>query len=335
MIKSIKLYLIILCGFLVIVAPIILLNYFQDPYAIFKKIVDEDTYISDEYRYSFPNIAKKMEFDTAIIGTSDSLPYHQPDVKKIIPGPSFNFAIEGATNYEQSLLVKNILENKPNTLIVWQINWLSFLWIRDHSRIGNNFPLYLYKKSNLESNLKSLLSPFNALKSLPILNNFHSVNKIANIASWEDSSEEQDFKQSFEDRKISFFDFINSNNNIREFDKNELDYQFDSYIESIVNEFKDAKFIIVLPPFHSRFMNEIKNENPLLFEQFSHFNYRVTALENNNNNVKLVNFHEKCNFKNRDEVYKDFFHFKNRYAKYFIKEIMNSNNSNITPIDCP
>ena len=86
MIKSIKLYLIMLCGFLVIVAPIILLNYFQDPYAIFKKIVDEDTYISDEYRYSFPNIAKKMEFDTAIIGTSDSLPYHQPDVKKIIPG---------------------------------------------------------------------------------------------------------------------------------------------------------------------------------------------------------------------------------------------------------
>ena len=108
MIKSLKLCLLLGFGFLVIVGPITLLNYFQDPYAIFKKLVDEDTYISKEYRFSFPNIAKKMEFDTAIVGTSDSLPYHQPEVKKEIKGIPFNFAIEGATNYEQSLLVKSI-----------------------------------------------------------------------------------------------------------------------------------------------------------------------------------------------------------------------------------
>jgi hypothetical protein len=331
MIRTIQVYFLLLFGFLLIVTPIILFNYLQDPYAIFIKVVDENTEISNDFRYSFPNVAKKMDFDTAIVGTSDSLPYSQTEVKSLIQGSSFNFAIKGATNYEQSLLVKSILENKPNALVIWQINWLSFLWVRDHSRIGNDFPLYLYEKDNFDLYFKSLLNPFNAFKSLSSMNKINSVTKISNLGSWEDSSEEKDFSKSFEIRKIDFFDFINKNKNIREFEKKELDFQFDSYIASTVSEYQGAEFIIVLPPFHYRFLNEIKSESPLLYNQFTHFNLKATELANKFNNVKLVNFNEKCNFQKRDEIYKDLFHFKNKYAKFFIKEILRVDKSRICP----
>ena len=321
MTDSIKIYLLLLIGFLLITCPIIIINYVHDPYAIFTKVVDKNTLISKNYRYSFPNIAKKMFFKTAIIGTSDSLPYHQKNTKKLLNGPLFNFAIEGATNYEQSLLVENILDNKPKTLIIWQINWLSFLWKRDHSRIGKEFPLYLYKKDNFNLYLKSLLNPFHAFKSVFYKKKDFMI-AVSDIKSWNEESENKNFTKEFNNRKSVFFDFIHNNQNIRDFDKKELNKQFDLYIEDLVKNFPMSKFIIVLPPFHDMFLNAIKIEKPRLYNQFVHFNIRVIRLAKEFKNVELVNFYKKCNFAKRDEIYKDLFHFKNKFAKFFIQEIV-------------
>ena len=114
MTDSIKIYLLLLIGFLLITCPIIIINYIHDPYAIFTKVVDKNTLISKNYRYSFPNIAKKMFFKTAIIGTSDSLPYHQKN-----------------TNYFDTILISIANVSMENIIAISEKHHINFNIIKD------------------------------------------------------------------------------------------------------------------------------------------------------------------------------------------------------------
>ena len=332
-INTVKIYSLFFCGFFFILGPVAVVNYYQDPYAVFAKVVDKNTYISKDFRYSFPNIARKMAFKTAIVGTSDSLPYHQKNVTRLFDKPSFNFALEGATNYEQSLLVEVILNSKPNAVIIWQINWLSLLWKPEFSRISSSFPTYMYKENDLLVYFKTLINPFYAYKSL--INRKNLLIKTSDLESWDSTSERDNFLSEFEKRMETFFNFVKHNKNIGKFDGQGLQRQFSVYVEDVVKKNPQSKFIIVLPPFSDRFLKAIKKENPSLFRQYTLFNSKINQLEKNFLNVNLVDFQKKCDFPNRDEIYKDLFHFKNKYAEFFMGSILSVLDEKIKVKQCP
>ena len=259
----------------------------------------------------------------AIIGSSDALPYHSKKVKEIIKNPHFNFAVLGATNYEQHLFAQLLLSKKPDLKIIWQMNWLSFSWKEDYSRLEGNFPYELYEEKTLSNIFKVLFNPASAFKSLKILfSNKKSLIRINSISSWTAKDEKIIFEDVLDKRLNNFFNFLNKNKAVKVFDKNRFNLQFQNYIINIVKKYPRSAFVFVIPPIHPDFELKIQNRNPKLYEQSKYFKYKLGMLANQFKNVELINLSTSCNLDNNGLIYKDLTHFRNKYAIPFIKSIL-------------
>ena len=298
----------------------------------------ENNYIKTNYRYSFPSIARNLSFEVAIIGSSDAFPYHRKDVRGIINRPYFNFAIAGTTNFEQYSIAELALRNKPKLDIIWQLNWLSFSWINDHSRLKEGFPKNFYQQKSWRNNLKISLNPYTAYNEL--LNLFDRENstiKIKLMRSWPESEEQTDFKKSLKNRIKVFLNFYDNQKEIRLFEQESFDYQFQRYIVDLVETYPASNFVFSIPPIHSSFMTKIQQMKPNLFDQFLYFKYKLSKLETDYKNVKVINLSNICNSSDNSYLYKDLTHFKNKYSGLFIEQIMKKiDNRELSQfVDCP
>lgn len=323
-------------GLAAVLVPVALLNFIVNPYLYFAHTIDGSTRSSADYRFVFPVVAKKLNLRSVIIGSSDAFPYRQPEIRERFGSQHFNFAMEGATHFEQHLLAKLVLANNAEPIIFWQVNWLSFLWKKGHTRLGENFPLDTYDLSDQSLNLKNLFDLNGFTASLKLVLALDDWVHISQLQSWSNSEDNRDFDTDFFQNAQSFNNFVRRNQKFFEQDPKVIKGLIDLYIEDVVTKNQNATFVFVLPPFHQRFLDHISQTTPEILTIEKLVNERLYELATTNKNVKLIDARSSCGFQFNSEMYKDFTHFKNEYAEFFSKnfEIAKNTEKNTTALEC-
>ena len=310
-------------GVFVLVGPVLFLNIWVDPHLIFSKKINDETIIAEPFRYSFPSVARKYNFNTAIIGTSDSYPYRQKNVRSFFGKKHFNFSMQGATHFEQYSLANLVLMSKPKLTIVWQINWIIFFWKKGYSRLGSQFPHSYYTERFSPYSFKNLLRVNSSIDSVRILFKIKQRKNLSELSSWGEEINDVSFSANFDSNRLDFLKFLRTNRPYFENNNEKALSNFRNSVERLVRSFPEAKFVFVLPPFHQDFLKLVGKVEPNFLERKFLISREIERIAKTNKNSLLLDLENLCGVLNRKEVFKDFTHFKNEYASFFAQKINN------------
>ena len=314
-------------AFAAIWLPMVFMIGLVDPLHQFSYKTEETPLSYKKLRYSGPGIAKNANFDAVIIGASAAQAYNPQLIQSLTGLNTFNLAISGGTAFEQRLMLESVLQNSPDTLIIWQQAWTAHRWDYNATRLGHqSFPFHLYQED-----LKSYIQYLTNLKYLDI-----AINKIFNLTpndfvhtvgqvTWKHEQEEKDLeiwfanlnkeKQSERMRQHE----VNQNT---DFQQNRFDVSFHKNVETVVKLYPSAKFVFILPPYAEASLDlfdEAIPDTPLYRQALT---TRLLTLQNNYENVKLINFQDDIQLKENLDLYKDLMHFKTTTADQLMTKVV-------------
>lgn len=142
-------------------------------------IVDPFTYyhrpwipinISSNHRYSNPGLAKHLEYNLALIGTSHVVEIESSKLSDVFGEPAVNLATTGSLIKGQSQLAEFVLQQGKAHTLLWEMNYPSFEFGEIYSQSGEEFPLYFYKPS-IETHFRYLMSMDTLMHSLRAMRN--------------------------------------------------------------------------------------------------------------------------------------------------------------------
>jgi hypothetical protein len=143
LIKAIYLYL-----FLILVGSIALV-YIIDPLQYLRKAVYTPIYC-DEERLQMPALARTLDYDSIILGTSHMHNIEPLKVKELFGFMTLNLTMSSATLYEQDLLLQIALQRNIVKNVIWGIDSMSMEFDYDKIQLMHGpFYLFLYQRPSL------------------------------------------------------------------------------------------------------------------------------------------------------------------------------------------
>jgi hypothetical protein len=129
---------------LALTALAVALNAWVDPLQFYRR-ANYPPLLGNQTRFLFPGIAKHYDYEAMILGTSVSRNFDLERLRKTAGLQPMNFAMEGASAREQSLLLGVALRTGRVKRVIWDIN-IEYLrgrpdWVSD---FDGSFPSYLY-----------------------------------------------------------------------------------------------------------------------------------------------------------------------------------------------
>ncbi len=170
----------------VLVLLVGLSNFLIDPFHYFHA---PRTYLgySENQRFQNPGLAKNLDFETVIIGTSHTENFLNKKVSAEWGENVQNFSISASTISEQYEMLDLVLSTGKVKRVVWEINFPSFNFGDRMSLEFGSFPVFLYHEE-IESYFKYLLSYDTFIESLVALSGRRE-SDLSELHHWDDQFE--------------------------------------------------------------------------------------------------------------------------------------------------
>ena len=120
-----------------------------DPYQHFRA---SDLYPAghkDQIRYLAPGIARHRSYELVILGDSLSQNFLPSVARQAFGSPAVNLSLNGSSAYEQRAIAEVAFRTGQVRQVIWGLNYHAFRGAPEWSRIGPDFPLYLYDDTRL------------------------------------------------------------------------------------------------------------------------------------------------------------------------------------------
>ena len=109
---------------LLILLAAALLNFTVDPLQIFRTSRLFAAMYSPDSRLQNAGLIKSQTFDTALIGTSLAIHFHQSDVDRILGVKSLKLSMTGSSSREQAFVLDAAMARRPNR-VIWEVDdWI-------------------------------------------------------------------------------------------------------------------------------------------------------------------------------------------------------------------
>lgn len=293
--------------------------WFVDPLKLFHKPFICENTIYDSARYSARGLIDTMDFDSVILGTSMLENTSAKEASDKLGGKFINISISGSTFYERNLILRYLLTNKKEKMIIYSLD-KSYILEKTKEQTKNfnvaNYD-FLYDDS-LINDIKSYLNAKYIAYSIKTLFTFGKKCKITDfnrpfawhmledhkkrfggIQMWAKYSNNSQLKSEIEKIKNVADEKIDKRNSLS-FKEN-----LDNNILYFAKNYPQTKFILVIPPY-SRVQSAMYVREPGLFS--AHKNAIKYLLDQNLSNVKIYAF-DDMNFTADIANYKDLGHY--------------------------
>jgi hypothetical protein len=315
---------------IVIIVILILmgLNWFVDPFMKFR--VNEKLkyfYTYADERYIDSGIAKHMDYDTAVVGTSMVENFSITDVDKVMNVKSVKLPFSGGSGQEFNILLQHLLSQDKANTIIYGLDYFSYKnMVKDDGFKMSEppFPREMYDDGIL-SNLKYLIS-YNTLKqTFNVLQNsyYRQTSKSYQRAFcwYQDCHFNEEAVQNFWKER-------NETDRKNKYDKKDFNFlalkkNFDAHTLSVINTHKDIHFIIFLPPYsylswkHSHETGSL--DNIIKFQEY------VLKTLVQYGNVKVYDFQQEPFIYDLSN-YKDLYHYSEKINHLILERIQANKN---------
>jgi hypothetical protein len=295
---------------------VIVFDWAIDPYMKYRKcpklkyLYEGATYY-DEERYINPGIAKNIQYDAAIVGTSMTENFDIEDVDTLLHVNSIKIPFSGGTAKELSTMLHYLLAQKKAQTIIYDLDYFAFKGVDETSvnaYVEPPFPNELYDSDAL-SNLKYLSSIRTFEQSLKVLNHTYFEQKhrtFKDIYYWYDvcNFDEKEVLKLWKKRDSDKLLKLTYNKN--EYKFKALKSNFDKYLLSYINANQNVKFVVFLPPY-SYLSWKIAQERGSL-DSILQFKEHLLRTLVQYKNVEIYDFQQDPLTFHLDN-FKDFFHY--------------------------
>lgn len=247
--SSLKILTLVLAAALLIT----LINWFVDPFMKFR--VNKNLkyfYTNANERYINSGIAKHMEYNTAIVGTSMVENFSITDVNALMHTKSVKLPFSGGSAQEFSILVNHLLAQDKADTIIYGLDYFAYKnMLKSDDLKGSEppFPHEMYDDSLL-SNLKYLIA-YNTLKQTwnVLQNSYYTQRSKSYLHAFCWYQECHFNAQVVED----FWQEREETDRKNKYDKKDFNFlvlkkNFDTHTLSIIQAHPNIHFIIFLPP---------------------------------------------------------------------------------------
>lgn len=233
-----------ICVVLCLVLAVGAINFVVDPVVQYRKINSKITYMSYDYDYINPGIAKNYDYDTALVGTSLVENSSLDDINNCFSCNSVKLIFPGGTtlNMKKILDVAFDSHNKIKT-VLWGLD--DTVFTTEYTQLAHSIPDYLYDNNkfndlnyllNIEIlynyTFKDLFNTFIGKKNVPVLTG--DVN--GNDAVYGKDVVLSFFKKSAyaQTKDIDYY-------------TETLDQNIENNIEPLLKQYSDTQFVFFVP----------------------------------------------------------------------------------------
>ena len=287
-----------------------------DPYMKYRKnpslkyLYEGNTYY-DEERYINPGIAKNIDYNTAIVGTSMTENFDIDDVNSLLHVNSIKIPFSGGTAKELSTMLHYLISQKKAQTIIYDLDYFAFKGVDKTSAVPYvepPFPNELYH-SDFLSNMKYLSSIRTFTQSFKVLKHTYFENKhrsFRDVYYWYDVCDFDEHAVVGLWKKRDTDKLLKSTYKKNEYKYDALQENFNKYLLMHINHNKNIKFIIFLPPY-SYLSWKIAQERGSI-DSILTFREHILRTLVQYKNVEIYDFQQEPFTFNLNN-YKDFFHY--------------------------
>jgi hypothetical protein len=206
-----------------------------------------DIGFSDNQRFQNPGLARTMDYENVLIGTSHTEPFITSELDEALGGKSLNLSISGSLISEQALMLEQVLRQGKVKRVLWEINYPSFSFGSGVSDPAT-FPWFLFRPT-AETPFRYLVSWDTFQESLSALGGERAAS-LDQLHRW-------DLEASFgADRVLANWDFMTRrwNDELRAFwaiyavNPEDLARVVSEEIEGLVRQHPGVRFDLLLVP---------------------------------------------------------------------------------------
>jgi len=278
------------------------INYLVDPFYVYNVRGHNNYYYGQ--RYTNPGLARNIDYDTAIIGSSHTENTLGSYVSSVMNVKALKLSMADATAYEYKLLLDVVLGRENTKNIIWGLDYFSFLGDDDRVSEGGSFPYHLFD-IGMEKFFKYTLSKDTLENSLRAITD-RGIIGIDNLNTWNDPN-------SFGRDKL-IYAFENECRHPRTILRNKLIPESDiksnveKNLKNIIASRPDVKFKLFLPSYSAAYHVFIRDYSPALFNAQLEFRYLLEQLNEEMENVELYDF-QQLPLTQDDSLYLDLTHY--------------------------
>jgi hypothetical protein len=120
-------------------------NFVVDPLQFYRQATFYPPRYSTNQRYQNPALARTLDFDTVVLGTSHLENARPSVIARTLGGRALKLAVAGSVIHEQSLLAGLALERGTVRRVVWGIDFNAFAIVGRVATEHGPFPMHLYR----------------------------------------------------------------------------------------------------------------------------------------------------------------------------------------------
>ncbi|WP_053006133.1 hypothetical protein [Kiloniella spongiae] len=310
----------------IVMAFILLMIAIIDPYDNLPFSPDlKRTAMASNQRFSYPAIARKDRFDSAVFGTSTTRLLNPENLNEYIGGNFANLSMNSATSYEQSRLFDVYIKahsTPKNIIIGLDITWCNADKAADKYTF-RAFPEWMYD-DNPWNDISHMLN-FKTLETLGkqagyLIGIKDAKYQPTGYANFLPSIEEYDLGKA----RMNIYGSKtpkekNLPSEIARYNADNFSYPSHDYLKSMLDQTPaETKKILMFVPYHSYIQ---ASPGSLSAAQWKECKKRITAISAANKNSFLIDFMIPSIITNKDENYWDPLHYTEELSVDIIKSL--------------
>ena len=285
--------------------------------------------IFDYNRYLNPGLAKNLDYDTAIIGTSMVMNFRRDAVNNIFGGDTVNLSVPAGSVAEQSLTMRTVLDVGKAKRIILGLDY--FQYVRDPEiYVISPFPFHLYDNSPF-NDYKYLLNYFSLKVSYYIFegnvlgrktdkfDRDRAYNSPAKFPFGKEYALES-YKERFAHGDLTTLNssgqppIVNMNQN------------FDNYILPYIKGAPGVEFYMFFPPYSYLTWLIDLNKTPMTIDYIYGFKGHVLEATRGLPNVKVFDFQSDSSITFNLDNYMDVGHYSSDVSRYIVESMAEGRN---------
>jgi hypothetical protein len=304
---------------------VIWLNWSVDPLQFYRKAT-YPPYLLFQKRFQNPGLARNYPYDSVILGTSLSENFPPNLVKERLGWTTMNFAMSGASAYEQSKMLNVALRTGKVRNVVWDVNY-EYLrgdtnWV---SNFDGAFPNYFYDE-NPWNELNNYLLNVDTTK-----NSFRVSLRKCGIKAYREATiddlqtfvsprpyKEESVRQAWQ-RAVKRRGVITKQ--VPEYAITNLNANFDEHFAKAIQAHPDVKFHLFFPPFTVGYYANIAKISPELFNSMLASRAYIYERTRNLPNVEVYDFQTDASIITNLNHYSDLMHFDTEISGHILDSI--------------
>lgn len=300
-----------------------------DPYGIIPVSLSKDRGFATDPRFFLPNLAKRRQFDSAIIGTSTVRLLNPEDLNSLLNGRFVNLAMNAAFLSEQKAILDVFLKYHPDPKsVVIGVDHLNFDSSNYHAkyldRLPEPFPKWLYDDTYVNDlppyNWRTIQQAIKQLRGLTGMTTFKY-----RFDGYEDFTKQRPYDVD-RARKIIYGSKTPKNKVSLEPPIQTTAEQLEAFkfpavghLEKMLNRLpKSTLKVVIFPPFHYYHQAAPGSMDDIKWKEFKR---RVAAIVCRYPNTALIDFMIKSPITTRDENFLDQIHYSVPVAEIIAQSI--------------